>query len=181
MRPSVPRSMWGLILGVISCFRAVNNRPYMVVFFFPALFVGAHIMRPSVSFCARLPFSTLARRGARIPAVFSVCARCSRIRNGAGPLFSCKRGPLEKYPTGIFFNSPPKMRPAAMGISPIAMGDAKGLCPFGFPTTFYKRWTKILSCGVATANLLVMSTQTVNGLLGQYKAGILSANDRLDG
>ena len=152
MRPSVPRSMWGLILGVISCFRAVNNRPYMVVFFFPALFVGAHSMRPSVSFCARLPFSTLARRGARIPAVFSVCARCSRIRNGAGPLFSCKRGPLEKYPTGIFFNSPP-----------------------------YKRWTKILSCGVATANLLVMSTQTVNGLLGQYKAGILSANDRLDG
>ena len=108
-------------------------------------------MRPSVSFCARLPFSTLARRGARIPAVFSVCARCSRIRNGAGPLFSCKRGPLEKYPTGIFFNSPPKMRPAAMGISPIAMGDAKGLCPFGFPTTFYKRWMKILSCGVATA------------------------------
>ena len=126
-------------------------------------------------------FSCGTCRGVRIPAVFSVCARYSRIRNVAGPLFSCKRGPLEKYPTGIFFNSPPKMRPAAMRVSPIAIGDAKGRCPFGFPTTFYKRWTKILSCGVATATLLVMSTQTVNGLLGQYKAGILSANDRLDG
>ena len=60
-----------------------------------------------------------------------------------GPLFSCKRGPLVKYPPGIFHNSPPKMRPtvrvrgefrslrrAARGSSPL---DPRRGAPAGNP------------------------------------------------
>ena len=46
-------------------------------------------------------------------------------------LFSYKRGPLAKYPTGIFCNSPPKMRPTDRGIPPIAMGG-QGSSPWVF-------------------------------------------------
>ena len=52
-----------------------------------------------------------------------------------GPLFSCKRGPLGKHPTGIFPNSPPKMRPAERVFRPLRWA-AKGLCPFGCPAIF---------------------------------------------
>ena len=50
------------------------------------------------------------------------------IRNKEGPFFSFKKGPLKKYPTGIFFNSPPKMCLSGLGISPVATGD-QGLRP----------------------------------------------------
>ncbi len=54
---------------------------------------------------------------------------------GVRPLFSCKRGPLGKHPTGIFPNSPPKMRPAERVFRPLRWA-AKGLCPFGCPAIF---------------------------------------------
>ena len=69
------------------------------------------------------------------------------------PLFSCKRGPLGKYSPGIFPNSPPKMRPTEKEFRPLRWAT-KGLCPFGIPTTFYKRWTKILLCRATSIPLV---------------------------
>ena len=66
------------------------------------------------------------------------------IRNQAGPLFSCERGPLAKCPTGTLCNSPPKMRLSGGSVPLSAESSQRELCPFGNPTTFYKRWTKIL-------------------------------------
>ncbi len=56
----------------------------------------------------------------------------SGIRMKAVPFFSCKKGTLEKHPTGIFFNSPPKMRPPAKGSRPLRR-TAKGALPLWKP------------------------------------------------
>ena len=42
MRPFASHSIPGAIWGLVSCFRAVDNRPYIVVSHFLALLVGAH-------------------------------------------------------------------------------------------------------------------------------------------
>lgn len=60
-----------------------------------------------------------------------------------GPFFSCKKGPLEKHPTGIFFNSPPKMRPPAKGFRPLRR-TAKGALPLWKPRRLLVKGRRVL-------------------------------------
>ena len=82
------------------------------------------------------------------------------IRNQAGPLFSCERGPLAKCPTGTLCNSPPKMRLSGGSVPLSAESSQRELCPFGNPTTFYKRWTKILWSRANLCDETFCSTRT---------------------
>ena len=99
-------------------------------------------------------------RGARTPVVFPVCARYSRIRNGAEKLFFLQKVFLfEIFPRKIS-NSLFKNAPCGTGV-PLSAESVHGALPPVPPRFFEKNRVKLLSCGVATANLFALATQTV--------------------
>ena len=81
------------------------------------------------------------------------------VRNGERPLFSCKRGPLQKYPTGIFLNSPPKMRLSGQGI-PLSAESGQRLCLWK-PRFFEKNRVKLFASRASLCKLSTLSTRTV--------------------
>ena len=119
------------------CFLSLSISLSLSVFLSVSISIPLSLSAPSgpIGFLQLGLFFWLGRFFVSSPGGFDSLFRGTKegtIRNQPGPLFSCKRGPLAKHPTGIFCNSPPENAPYGKRVSPIAMGD-QGSSPWTSP------------------------------------------------